>query len=200
MWVPHPFPWKGRESVRRVTHPCHFHPHPHHVVIISSQTLHSEPDAETFSPARHSRHLLWRQSGATPKAPRPLHRPHLHRPAVQLQSQLRGVLGRDQGEAFLRRPSRIHPGLHRVHAPPLRRTGARAQKDGQLQLSLRLPRQPLRQGCVAVTSSIRKGNEMSILVKNGTARWGKASQTEFADEVQLQKFFYDSPELLEWQA
>ena len=40
---------------------------------------------------------------------------------------------------------------------------------------------------------------MSILVKNGTARWGKASQTEFADEVQLQKFLYDSPELLEWQ-
>src|ERR1019366_9491902 len=45
-------------------------------------TVTPEPDAETFSPARHARHLLWRQSGATPKAPRPLHRPHLHRSAV----------------------------------------------------------------------------------------------------------------------
>lgn len=40
---------------------------------------------------------------------------------------------------------------------------------------------------------------MSILVKNGTAKWEKASQTDFSDEAQLQKFLYDSPELLEWQ-
>src|ERR1017187_6728973 len=77
--VPHPFAGlaKGWESVRRVPHS-----RPHHVVIISSRPSHHEPDAEIFSPARHARHLLWRQSGATQEAPRPLHRPHLHRPAV----------------------------------------------------------------------------------------------------------------------
>jgi hypothetical protein len=40
---------------------------------------------------------------------------------------------------------------------------------------------------------------MSILVKNGTAKWERASPTEFSDEVQLQKFLYESPELIEWQ-
>ena len=41
------------------------------------------------------------------QAPDRLRGPDLHRPAVQLQPQLRGLLGRDQGEARLRGPPRI---------------------------------------------------------------------------------------------
>ena len=43
------------------------------------------------------------------QAPRRLRRPDLHRPAVQLQPQLRSLLGRDQGEARLRGPPRQSP-------------------------------------------------------------------------------------------
>ena len=50
------------------------------------------------------------------QAARRLRGPDLHRPAVQLQPQLRGLLGRDQGEAGLRGPPRQHAGLHRLHA------------------------------------------------------------------------------------
>ena len=80
------------------------------------------------------------------ETPRRLRRPDLHRPAVQLQSQLRGLLGRDKGEASLRGPPRLDAGLHRVHAPAVRRARPRAQEDRQLLLPLRLARQPLRQG------------------------------------------------------
>ena len=100
----------------------------------------------SFLSHRHPRHLLRRQPGAASQAARRLHRPDLHRPAVQLQPQLRGLLGRDEGEARLRGPARQHAGVHRVHAAALRRTGPRAQEDRQLLLPLRLARLPLRQG------------------------------------------------------
>lgn len=40
---------------------------------------------------------------------------------------------------------------------------------------------------------------MSILVKSGAAKWEKASQARFADEVELQHLLYNSPELVEWE-
>jgi len=65
-------------------------------------------------------------------------RPHI--------STVRGFLGRDEGEAELRGPPRINQSLHRLHAPALPRVAPRAQENRQLLLSLRLARQPLRQG------------------------------------------------------
>ena len=66
-----------------------------------------------------------RLPGAVEEPPGRLRGPDLHRPAVQLQPQLRGVLGRDEGEARLRGPPRQHPGLHRLHAAAVRRTRPR---------------------------------------------------------------------------
>jgi hypothetical protein len=62
----------------------------------------------------------------------------LGRPAIQLEPQLRSLLGRDEREAQFRRPPRIDQGLHRVHAPALRRATPRAQENRQLLLTLRL--------------------------------------------------------------
>lgn len=76
------------------------------------------PPTPLLSP-RHPRRLLRRQPRTTRQTPRPLHRPHLHRPALQLQPELRGLLGRDQRKTLLRRPPRQHESLHRIHAPTL---------------------------------------------------------------------------------
>jgi hypothetical protein len=38
---------------------------------------------------------------------------------------------------------------------------------------------------------------MRILVRNGSAKWEKTSETRFADEVELQNLLYESPELIE---
>ena len=51
---------------------------------------------EAVGADRHAGHLLRRLPGTAPQAPRRLRGPDLHRPAVQLQPQLRGLLGREK--------------------------------------------------------------------------------------------------------
>ncbi len=89
---------------------------------------------------------LRRVPRAARRPPRRLRRPHLHRPALQLQPQLRGLLGRDTREARLRRPPRLHPGLPRFHAAPMRPAPPSPQAHRLILLPLRLARLALRQG------------------------------------------------------
>ncbi len=64
---------------------------------------------------------------------------------IYIHPQLRSVLGRDERETGVRRSACINAGLHRVHAPALRRAAPRPKENRQLLLPLRLARQPLRQ-------------------------------------------------------
>jgi hypothetical protein len=81
--------------------------------------------ASSLGPYRHPRHLLRRLPRPASEALGRLRRPHLHRPAVQLEPELRGLLGRVEGEAGLRGPPRRTPIARFPVSPILGRNSSR---------------------------------------------------------------------------
>ena len=121
--------------------------------------------------------------------------PGLHRPAVQLEPELRGLLGRDEGEAGVRGPARIDQGVHRVHAAPMRRTGPRLEEDRKFLLPLRLAREPLRQGDARPDFRREQLPERDHLEADTSAKdWLRAVTADNHDTI----FFYTKSGRFTW--
>ena len=114
------------------------------------------------------------------QAPRRLRGPDLHRPAVQLQPQLRGLLGRDEGEARLRGPPRLHQ-------PPTSTSCARAASNSPASSRRPAPSTTTATGTPPTTSrscSTRSsGRTISSTKSSGSGRPRTATRSKAANTI-----------------